>query len=123
MNYKCILAYGLTEEEFDNIQKRRIKIKKITNSDASTKIIDILCGKEVEESVEEFASNEKVIIFNGYDDKELRGIITFIRGFIEGGILAVVTEQSSKWTFKYLLEHLIEERNMYEKYKKGESQK
>ena len=121
INYKCILAYGLTDEEFDKIQKRRIKIKRVTNSDASSKIIDILCGNEEEDSKEELPVGEKALIFNGYNDKELRGAIKFIRGFIEGGVLAVVTEQSSKWTLKYLLEHLIEERTMYEQYKKGEN--
>ena len=120
INYKCILAYGLTDEEFDKIQKRRIKVKRVTNSDASNKIIDILCDTEVENSEEELPVGEKALIFNGYNDKELRGVIKFIRGFIEGGVLAVVTEQSSKWTLKYLLEHLIEERTMYEEYKKGE---
>ncbi|CAG9702208.1 Conserved hypothetical protein, DUF3783 [Clostridium neonatale] len=120
INYKCILAYGLTDEEFDKIQKRRIKVKRVTNSDASNKIIDILCGTEVENSEEELPVGEKALIFNGYNDKELRGVIKFIRGFIEGGVLAVVTEQSSKWTLKYLLEHLIKERTMYEEYKKGE---
>ena len=120
INYKCILAYGLTDEEFDKIQQRRIKVKRVTNSDASNKIIDILCGTEVENSEEELPVGEKALIFNGYNDKELRGVIKFIRGFIEGGVLAVVTEQSSKWTLKYLLEHLIEERTMYEEYKKGE---
>lgn len=121
INYKCILAYGLTDEEFDKIQKRRIKVKRVTNSDASNKIIDILCGTEVENSEEELPVGEKALIFNGYNDKELRGVIKFIRGFIEGGVLAVVTEQSSKWTLKYLLEHLIDERTMYEQYKKGEN--
>ena len=121
INYKCILAYGLTDEEFDKIQKRRIKVKRVTNSDASNKIIDILCGTEVENSEEELPVGEKALMFNGYNDKELRGVIKFIRGFIEGGVLAVVTEQSSKWTLKYLLEHLIDERTMYEQYKKGEN--
>ena len=121
INYKCILAYGLTDEEFDKIQKRWININRVTNSDASSKIIDILCGNEAEDSKEELPVGEKALIFNGYNDKELRGVIKFIRGFIEGGVLAVVTEQSSKWTLKYLLEHLIDERTMYEQYKKGEN--
>ena len=120
INYKCILEYGLTDEEFDKIQNIRIKVKRVTNSYSSNKIIDILCGTEVENSEEELPVGEKALIFNGYNDKELRGVIKFIRGFIEGGVLAVVTEQSSKWTLKYLLEHLIEERTMYEEYKKGE---
>ena len=26
INYKCILAYGLSDEELDKIQKRRLKV-------------------------------------------------------------------------------------------------
>lgn len=121
INYKCILAYGLTDEEFDKIQKRRIKIKRVTDANASHKIIDILLGNELEESKGELPTDEKALIFNGYNDKELKQVIKFIRSFVNGGVLAVVTEQSSKWTFKYLLDHLIEERTMYEQYKKGEN--
>ena len=121
INYKCISAYGLTDEEFDKIQKRRIKVKRVTNSDASNKIIDILCGTEVENSEEELPVGEKALIFNGYNEKELRETIKFIRRFIEGGVLAVVTEQSSKWTFDYLIEHLIEEREAYKAQQGGQS--
>ena len=42
MNYKCILAYGLTEEELDKIQKRRLKVKEINNDHALMRIVDIL---------------------------------------------------------------------------------
>jgi len=54
-------------------------------------------------------------------EKELRETIKFIRRFIEGGVLAVVTEQSSKWTFDYLIEHLIEEREAYKAQQGGQS--
>lgn len=114
MNYKCILAYNLTSEELDKIQKRRLRVKEITNENASMRIIDILGGNtNTSSSTCELPKDEKALIFNGYNDKELRETIKFIRRFIEGGVLAVVTEQSSKWTFEYLLEHLIEEREWY----------
>lgn len=71
------------------------------------------CGK--------LPNNEKALIFNGYNEKELKETIKFIRRFIEGGVLAVVTEQSSKWTFDYLIEHLIEEREFYKAQQGGES--
>lgn len=113
VNYQCILAYGLTQEELDKIQKRRLKVKEVTNENASMRIVDILCEEIKENTYAELPVNEKALIFNGYNDKELRNTIKFIRTFIEGGVLAVVTEQSSQWTFKDLMEHLIEEREWY----------
>lgn len=113
INYQCILAYGLTQEELDKIRKRRLKVKEVTNENASMRIVDILCEESKENTYAELPVNEKALIFNGYNDKELRNTIKFIRTFIEGGVLAVVTEQSSQWTFKDLMEHLIEEREWY----------
>ena len=113
MNYKCILAYGLTEEELDKIQKRRLKVKEVTNDHALMRIVDILGSGSDENTFSELPRDEKALIFNGYNDKELRETIKFIRRFIEGGVLAVVTEETKKWTFKYLIEHLVEEREWY----------
>ena len=120
INYKCILAYGLTDEELDKIQKRRLKVKVVNNKNAGARIIDLLCSNDIEAGCTELIENEKALIFNGYNDKELRETIKFIRRFIEGGVLAVVTEQSSKWTFDYLLGHLIEERELYKAQQGGE---
>ena len=120
INYKCILAYGLTDEELDKIQKRRIKVKIINEKNAGARIIDLLCGSNDETACNKLPENEKALIFNGYNDKELRETIKFIRRFIEGGVLAVVTEQSSKWSFDYLLEHLIEEREAYKAQQGGQ---
>lgn len=113
INYKCILAYGLTEEELDKIKKRRLKVKEITEKEASSRVIDILCGEITENTGDELPKNEKALIFNGYNDKELRETIKFIRRFMEDGVLAIVTEASSKWTFKELIEHLLEEREWH----------
>ena len=119
INYRCILAYGLSDKELEKIEKRRIRLKNVTENDALMKINDILIGSKSEDCYGELPNDEKVIVFNGYNDKELRMTIKFIRSFIKGGVLAVVTEQSNKWTFKYLAEHLIEERKMYESQEKG----
>ena len=118
INYKCILAYGLTEEELDKIKKRRLKVREVTENEASSRVIDILCGEITENTGDELPKDEKALIFNGYNDKELRETIKFIRRFIEGGVLAVVTEASSKWTFKELIEHLVEEREWYKSQQK-----
>ena len=118
INYKCILAYGLTEEELDKIKKRRLKVREVTENEASSRVIDILCGEITENTGDELPKDEKALIFNGYNDKELRETIKFIRRFIEGGVLAVVTEASSKWTFKELIEHLVEEGEWYKSQQK-----
>ena len=118
VNYKCILAYGLSNEQIDKIKKRRIRMKIVTNNEGGMKIKDLLNNNtEENKNYEELPQNEKAIIFNGYNDKELRSEIKFIRSFVDGGVLAVVTEQSEGWTFKYLVEHLIEEREFYKSQK------
>ena len=63
INYKCILAYGLSEEQLDKIKKRRIKVKEITKENASERIIDILCGNTSENTCDELPPDEKALIF------------------------------------------------------------
>ena len=119
INYKCIWVYGLTDDELDKIQKRRLKFKVVNEKKAGAKINDLLVNSNIEAPCNELPEDEKAIIFNGYNDKELRETIKFIRRFIEGGVLAVVTEMSSTWNFNYLLEHLIEEREAYKAQQRG----
>ena len=121
INYKCILAYWLTDEELDKIQKRRLKVKVVNQTNAGARVIDLLCSNDIEAVCNELPVNEKALVFNGYNEKQLRETIKFIRRFVEGGVLAVVTEQSSKWTFDYLVEHLIEEREAYKAQQGGQS--
>lgn len=114
MNDKCILVYGLEEKEIEKIKNRRIRYKVVTEEKGRMQIKDILALKTVEENhYAKLPKEEKAIIFNGYSDKDLRNEIKFLRSFISGGVLAVVTELSKEWTFKYLIEHLIEERDFY----------
>ena len=40
INYKCILAYGLTEEELDKIKKRRLKVKEITEKEYESVVVE-----------------------------------------------------------------------------------
>jgi len=37
INYKCILAYGLSDEELDKIQKRRLKVKVVDDKNSRIK--------------------------------------------------------------------------------------
>ena len=111
---KCILAYGLKEEEIKKIESQNIKVIEINNNMALMKLEDIICEDTNENSYDKLPLNEKALIFNGFKDEQLKVTIRYIRGFIKGGVLAVSTAQNYKWTFKYLLEHLVEEREWFE---------
>lgn len=119
INNKCILVYGLKTDEIKKIESQNIKVIEINNHMGSMKIEDIICEKANEDSHDELPLNEKALIFNGFKDEQLKVTIRYIRGFIKGGVLAVSTAQNYKWTFKYLLEHLVEEREWFEAQQKG----
>ena len=111
---KCILTYGLNAEEIKKIESQNIKVIEINDHMVSMKLEDIICEKPNENSYDKLPLNEKALIFNGFKDEQLKVTIRYIRGFIQGGVLAVSTAQNYKWTFKYLLEHLVEEREWFE---------
>ena len=119
LNNKCILAYGLNPEEIKKIESQNIKVIEVNANMTSMTIEDIICEKPNENSFEELPLNEKALIFNGFKDDHLKTTIRYIRGFVKGGVLAISTAQNYKWTFKYLLEHLIEEREWFEAQQKG----
>ena len=119
INNKCILVYGLKPDEIKKIESQNIKVIEINNDMGSMKIEDIICEKTNEDSHDELPLNEKALIFNGFKDEQLKVTIRYIRGFVKGGVLAVSTAQNYKWTFKYLLEHLVEEREWFEAQQKG----
>ncbi len=119
INDKCILAYGLNEEEIKKIESQNIKVIEMNNNMALMKLEDIMCKATNENSYEELPLDEKALIFNGFKDEQLKVTIRYIRGFIKGGVLAVSTAQNHKWTLKYLLKHLIEEREWFEAQQKG----
>ena len=119
INNKCILAYGLKTEEIKKIESQNIKVIEMNNNRALMKLEDIICEKTNENSYDELPLNEKALIFNGFKDEQLKVTIRYIRGFVKGGVLAVSTAQNYKWTFKYLLEHLVEEREWFEAQQKG----
>lgn len=119
VNDKCILAYGLKEEEIKKIQSQNIKVIEINNDIALNKLEDIIKGNIKENSYDELPLNEKALVFNGFKDEQLKVTIRYIRGFVKGGVLAISTPQNYKWTFSYLLEHLIEEREWFQAQQKG----
>ena len=116
-NNKCILVYGLENAEIIELTKRKIKFIIIKKEMLNIKIKDILSGLKSSEP-SNFNISEKVILFNNYEDNKLQKSIKEIRKFVKGGILAVVTETSREWSFEYLINHLIEEREWFKNMQK-----
>lgn len=110
-----ILAYRLEQKDLEVFKMSNIKYKVITTKIFHEKI-EAIVEKSEQEEREESLPKEKVILFNGFSDDELDKIIKLIRATIgRSPILAVVTDTSKRWTFEYLVEHLIEEREWYKK--------
>ncbi|MBC2398343.1 hypothetical protein BD780_003666 [Clostridium tetanomorphum] len=118
-NDKAILVYGLDEDDKKIISKlielnnlsQYIEIKK---SMANMTLKDILNGLNLQIFDNVCVPEDKVILFNNFSDKELESAIQLIRSeFNKVPILAVVTPTSIEWTFKNLIEHLIEEREWF----------
>lgn len=116
LNQKCILVYGLQNHELVELTKRKIKYILIDASMINLKIKDIIDGKKdnISSSGDDLI-NEKILLFNDYEEEILQKNIKNIRNFIKGGILAVVTDTSREWTFDYLARHLIEEKEWFSK--------
>lgn len=112
-NKKLFLVYGLTKEEKDFLSISRIEYIEIKPDMASCKIADIINGKSHMGTMPNLP-DEKVILMNGYNQNEMMNMVNLIRaGIGKSPILAAVTENSSKWSFDYLLNHLIEEREWH----------
>ena len=110
---KALLVHGLSEEEINSL-KPLAKIIEIKPEMVALKIHEIASGKVVEEIIEETElPDEKAILFSGFSDKEVQVLVKKVRSSVQGGVLAVVTPMSRNWSFKYLLNHLIEEREWY----------
>lgn len=115
---KIALIYGFDEKEkkvIEGIAKgyHLHKISEIKKEMAGMKVGDILAGKP-NASPEAAMPQEKVILLNDFSDEEIEKYIEHLRReFKPLPILAVITETSEKWTFEYLVEHLVEEREKF----------
>ncbi len=120
MSNKSLLVHGLSKDEINSLRLLS-KVIEITPQMVELKIKEIADGKNVSdvEGIIEMP-NEKAILFNGFSDKEVQVLVKKIRNTVKGGVLAVVTPISCNWSFKYLLTHLLEEREWYKKQQKGE---
>ena len=114
-NNKALLVYGLSKDEINSLRLIS-KVIEIKPEMVDLKVHEIASGKLNEEVIEIVdGMNEKAILFNGFSDKEVSASIKKIRSAVKGGVLAVVTPISRNWSFRYLLGHLLEEREWYAK--------
>ncbi|WP_426348038.1 DUF3783 domain-containing protein [Alloiococcus sp. CFN-8] len=112
-NNKMLLVYGLSSEELNHLKGTNLTIKEITSEMTSMKIGQIIEGLKFEIH-DKVLPQEKVVLFNNFSDEDLNIGIKFVRAIIgREGIMAVVTPTSIEWTFDYLLEHLMEERQWF----------
>lgn len=122
-NNKAMLIYGFSQEDMDIINNL-IKLNSlpgyilVEKSMASMTIRNILDGLNLRVFNNISIPEDRVILFNNFSDKELDKAISILKeSFIELPILAVVTPTSVEWTFKNLIEHLIEEREWFKSQK------
>lgn len=119
-NDKLMLIFGFESSELDELNVLKVKenlpdIKLITNEMTSMKIKDIIAGFKFEIYGVNLPK-EKVILFNNLSDEELDRTLKILRQNLQvRPIFAVTTQTSVEWEFKYLLEHLMEEREWFKK--------
>lgn len=117
-NNKCILVYRLTDEELEELKKANLELIVLTDDMADMRIEDIIDGLRIL-NYNNRLPEEKLILFNNFDEKLLMKIIKEVRAVVTGGILATVTPTSIKWTFEHLLDHLVKEREWIAMKQKG----
>lgn len=110
-NKKCILAYGLNNNEIVELTRRKMRHIIIKPYMIDSKVKDIIDGKITACNEEEI--DQKIILFNSYEPNKLQKAVKDIRKFIKGGIVAVVTDTSKEWKFRDLLDHLVEENKWF----------
>jgi len=122
-NKNMVLYYNLSPDEQDLIEGLAkgngvLRTKEITSKMGDMTMKDIIEGLEFF-TVNDSLPKDSLILFNNISDDGLSSIIKGIREkFKEKPIMAVVTETSGGWSFKYLIEHLIEEREWYKNHGK-----
>lgn len=120
INQELILAYGLTkleEEDLNSLLSKQniLPCQVIKKNMGALTIRKILDNVEIKENNDELP-HEKLLLFNGFNDKKLYDLIDSIRVIKSNDtILAAVTPTSINWTVSYLVQHLIKEREAYKK--------
>lgn len=117
---KLLITFGLDEKEnqfIESIESKEFSIEHIVVDDSMTgmKIKDIAGGKRTKTSSIKLPE-EKVILFDNVEKDELTGLMETIKdGFRVRPIFAVVTETSANWTFDYLIDQLVQEKEWFAK--------
>ncbi|MGG7164691.1 DUF3783 domain-containing protein [Clostridium ihumii] len=120
LNDKVIITYGLDESELEILN---LKFKDKTSREcivvkenmSKLKLRDILSENIEADEIHEMPK-EKVIIFNNFSSGAIQSAVKIVRNNLESKpILASVTPVSINWSFKFLLEHLIKEREQFSK--------
>lgn len=123
-NEKIMLIYGFIKDElsvFDYLcnEFKLPKYKIIEKDMAKMKVRDLLEGISLP-VVNGKIPEEKVVLFNNFSDEELKKCIRYIKNSSESmPIMAVVTDTSINWTFEYLIQHLVEEREWFKEHRNG----
>ena len=111
---KSILIYSFEEEEIikiNSIFKSLSLPEAIVVEKSMTEMLvsDLVRGIKLDKFNVEVPV-VKLVLFNNLTEEELNNAVVDIRKkFTEKPIMAVVTPTSEKWTFKFLIGHLIEE--------------
>lgn len=117
---KKILVFGLDSDEMSKMGKSNMKLVPVDNTMLEMVVGDILTEKGEGSAPNDRFKGEKILVFNGIPDVQLKLIIDLTKRAIKKKpILAVVTETSVEWSFEQLVEHLIEEREWHKTNKKG----
>lgn len=108
---RVLLVHGLSEDERNGLQAGGFTLDIIDEGNAGGSLEEILDGKRIAHTGKSL-HQVKIIVFYGYEtDEELKEAVVRIRkNHVYGSIMAVVTENSYRWKFSYLLEHLLQER-------------
>lgn len=134
---KTVLIYGFNEDEKASLERllreNNLPEYKAINEAMTNVTLELILtipsnmAKPSNTSNNEDANNKeamipiydgKVVLFNKFQEDEVMKAMRAIKaGFSDSPIFAVVTPTSTKWKFKDLVEHLIEERNWYESQK------
>ncbi|AEB77052.1 DUF3783 domain-containing protein [Clostridium botulinum] len=117
-NRKVLLVYGFNENEKRSLKKlvmeNKIPSYKCINKNMATTSLECILNDVNKNIYEGELPKEKVVLFNNCKDKDITKAISSIKEiFHQNTIFAMITETSIKWSFKDLLDHLIEEREWF----------
>lgn len=110
-NRKVLLVHGLDAMDLAKLQLMGHEMVVVDQENGGGIIRDLIDNNGKPATIE--LPEEKVIIFNGYSDEDLKaGVIAIRSNFKDKPIIAAVTDHSYNWAFEFLLiEHLIQDRD------------